>query len=162
MNADIRTVAAIAVVATLVAGGLATPMLFPSAFADEPASYALKKAKDIFPPLFDPSRLKKFDLTFADSVSGEVKRTEYVTKIGFGHRQVVTIVTTPSGTYSTDAMLSPNVRYPGVYVEPKDDDSDFTFGSLTSPRGTWSWTNLSSGSFTYITTNFKPAARAHT
>jgi len=162
MSADIRTIAVLAGVATLVAGALATPMLFPAAFADEPASYALKKAKDIFPPLFDPKRLKKFDLTFSDDISGEVKRTEHVTKIGYGNREVVTIITTPSGTYSTDGLLSPNVKYPGIWVKPKSGSDDFQFGSLVSPRCTWSWTTLNSGSFTYMTSTFTPAARART
>ena len=116
MAVDLRVVAVSGILAVAVAGTLATPAFFPQAFANEPQHQLVRRAKDIFPPPFDPSRLKKFDITIADTVSTEPKRTQFVSKIEFGRKSLVEIVTTPTGTYSTDALTSPNVRYPGIDV----------------------------------------------
>jgi hypothetical protein len=159
MSFDFRVVALSAGLAGLVAGALASPQIFPQAFADEPQSLALDTAKDIFPPAFDPDRLKKFDVTYADSVSTKPLRTEYVSKIGFGHRTQVAVVTTATGTYSSDGLASPNVRYPGIDVTPKHSRDGYAYSSFTSPYGTGTWTSYSSGSFTYYTYSFTPAQR---
>src|SRR5262249_17811877 len=89
MSFDIRVAAISGGRAALVAGGLATPQIFPQAFASEPQSHLLDTTKDLFPPTFDPRRLKKFDITYNDSVSTKALRTEYVNKIAFGHRTQV-------------------------------------------------------------------------
>lgn len=159
MPVDFRVVAVCGAVALAVAGTLATPVFFPQAFANEPQHQLIRTAKDIFPPPFDPARLKKFDVTVADNVSTEPKRTQLVTKIEYGRKSVVEIVTTASGTYSTDALTSPNVRYPGIDVTPKYASNDFAFSSWTSPFGSGTWSSYSSGSFTYYTQTFTPAHR---
>jgi hypothetical protein len=160
MSFDLRVAAISAGLAGLVAGALASPQIFPRAFADEPQSHLLDTAKDIFPPKFDPGRLAKYDITYDDSVSTKPLRTEYVSKIGFGHRTKVAIVTTSSGTYSSDGLASPNVRYPGIDVTPEDDaDNDFAFSSFSSPYGSGTWSRISSGSFTYYTYSFTPKRR---
>lgn len=157
MSVDIRTVATSGLLAAMVAGTFATPMLFPAVFADEPASIALKSANDLFPPPFDPKKLVKYDIVFDDSVSTEVQSTQLVKKIGFGQKTMVSIVTTPSGTYSSDALTSPNVRYPGIEVTPRHHHRSRLWISSSSSRyGTSNSIGFSSGSFTYYTYSFKP------
>ena len=40
-----------------------------------------------------------------------------VRKIGYGQTSIVNIITTSSGVYSSDALTSPHVLYPGIHVE---------------------------------------------
>ena len=148
-----------AMVGTFVASALAAPAFFPAAFASEPQSHLLDKGEDLFPLPFDTKRLKKFDVTFDKSVSVEAERIDTVKKIGFGHKDTVTIVTTPTGVYSSDAMFSPNVKYPGIDVVPKHRDHSWAYSTWTSPYGTGTWMRFNSGSFIYYTYTFKPAAR---
>jgi len=53
-----------------------------------------------------------------DGVSREVIRTSTVTKIGYGRVTQVNVATTATGTYSTDALQSGNIQYPGITVDP--------------------------------------------
>jgi hypothetical protein len=165
MTVPFRTIAISGGLAAMVAGAIATPALFPGAFAAEPQSHALDTADQLFAPRFNPKLLRKFDFTLDDSVSTKVERTQTVSKIEFGKRTIVSIVTTPSGTYSSDAIISPNVRYPGIDVSPKhrhggEADDQYLYSTWTSPSGTWTWTKLNSGSFTFMTSTFKPAKRS--
>src|SRR5690242_15812238 len=109
MRVEFRTVAIPAAVALAVAGAIASPALFPQAFADEPQHQLVRQAKDIFPPPFDPAKLRKFDIELSDAVSTEPLRTQIVRKIAFGRPTNVTIITTSTGTYSSDAITSPYV-----------------------------------------------------
>ena len=118
MAFPIRTVFLSGALAGLVAGAIAAPAFFPAAFAAEPQKHILDTASEIFPKPFDPKALRKFDIIVDDSVSTKALRTETVSKIGFGQRSMVAIVTTSSGTYSSDAIASPYVRYPGIDVVP--------------------------------------------
>jgi hypothetical protein len=156
MRVEFRTIAISTLAALAVAGTLATPAFFPQVFANEPQHQLVRTAKDIFPPPFDASKLKKFDIELSDRVSTEPVRTQYVRKIAFGHPTVVTIVTTSSGTYSSDAITSPHVLYPGIEVTPTHGGVRFHAASNTTPQGTFSWSVISSGSFTYYTSNFVP------
>lgn len=156
MRVEFRTVAISAVAALAIAGGLASPVLFPQAFANEPQHQLVRTAKDIFPPPFDPSKLKKFDIELADTVSTEPLRTQYVKKIAFGRPTTVTIITTSSGTYSSDAITSPHVLYPGIDVARKHGGARFHLATSSTPRGTFTWTVISSGSFTYYNSSFAP------
>lgn len=70
---------------------------------------------------FDPSKLVKFDdalfdVHVDDSVSTEAKSVTHIRKIEFGRASTVDVVQTSSGTYSTDAVFSPHIRYPGIDV----------------------------------------------
>lgn len=164
MSRNFRTVALSAGLATLAAGALATPQFFPQAFADEPQSHLLDTARDLFPPAFDPGKLRKFDITLGDGVSTAVQSTQFVTKIGYGHKTEVAIVTTPSGTYSSDAITSPHVRYPGIEVAPRDDYDDdnrpgVRISNYSSTWGKSSSLSVHSGSFTYYSSTFTPARR---
>ena len=169
MSVDKRVVASSAGLAVLVAGLLATPAIFPQAFADEPQSHLLDTAKDLLPaPVFDPKSLRKFDVDINDKqVSTEVTHRDVVTKIGFGQRTVVSIITTPSGTYSSDGLVSPYVRYPGIDVTPKADCTCWDYGRkpavrvgvATTPYGTYKWQTITTGSFTYYNSSFTRARR---
>jgi hypothetical protein len=165
MRVEFRTVAISSAVAIAIAGGLASPVLFPQAFADEPQHQLVRTAKDIFPPPFDPSKLRKFDIEIADTVSTEPLRTQYVRKIAGGRVSAVSIVTTSSGTYSSDGIASPHVLYPGIDVSTKldgyGDGPRIHVATGTTPRGTFSWTVISSGSFTYYNSTFTPNGRHH-
>jgi hypothetical protein len=52
------------------------------------------------------------------SVSMVPESSVEIRKIGYGRTQFVNVVTTSSGTYSTDGLRSPNIKYPGIHVEP--------------------------------------------
>ena len=148
-----------AAVGTFVAGTLAAPQFFPAAFAAEPQSHLLDRGKDLFPLPFDTNRLRKFNFTFEAPFSAEAQRVDTVKKIGFGHKDTVTIVTTPSGVYSSDAITSPYVKYPGIEVTPKHRYRSWSYSSWVSSYGSGSWTRFNSGSIIYYTYTFKQAAR---
>ena len=159
MRVPFRTVAISGGLAALVAGALASPAVFPAAFANEPQHSLVKTASEIFPKPFDLKTLKKFDVTFDNSVSTEVTRTQIVHKIAFGRKTEVAIVTTPSGVYSTDALTSPYVRYPGIEVTAKYPRNHFSYSTSTSRYGTGTWTSFSRGSFTFYNYSFAPVKR---
>ncbi|MBU1304981.1 MAG: hypothetical protein KKF33_05615 [Alphaproteobacteria bacterium] len=85
--------------------------------------FADELAQTVVAPGFDTSRLVKYEgrkyvVTADPSVSQEPLSTQTVKKIEGGRVSYVTITTTSTGTYSSDAMFSPNVQYPGIAVEP--------------------------------------------
>ena len=59
---------------------------------------------------------RSYQVSFDSSVSSQVLSSGTVRKIEFGRESLVTIVSTSSGTYSTDALASNHVLYPGVSV----------------------------------------------
>ena len=135
------------------AGGiLALTIIAPQqigALAEEPVDAVVASIDKLFPEPVDPKLFRKYAITLDDSVSTEVLRTQVVTKIGHGRVSDVTVVTTPSGTYSTDGMLSPHVRYPGIEKTLKSRTHDtWSF----SPDGTdgGRWISYADGSFIYI------------
>src|SRR5690606_7541371 len=81
------------------------------AFADEMLTPGFDKSKLV---IFDDSM---FSVSVDPSISTEATRTEFVRKIEFGRTSVVKVTTTASGTYSTDGLYSPHIRYPGIHVE---------------------------------------------
>jgi hypothetical protein len=127
----------------------ALPSLLPPAIAnDEPARTLLSSANEIFPPPFDPGSLFKYTYELSPAVSTEVLRQSTVKKIGFGKTEFVHILQTPSGTYSTDALQSPNVEYPGVLKQRTGDQVGIAFWS----DGRWVTEKpISAGSFVTIT-----------
>lgn len=108
-------------------GVLTAPLFLQSTLANDtvqlPDAVAAPMEK-LFPraPAFDLSRLRKFDISVDASVSTVPLQTVTIQKFGFGVRQSVTIATTATGTYSSDAITSPYVRYPGVHVTPHIED----------------------------------------
>jgi hypothetical protein len=148
-------------VGLFVAGCLAAPQVFPQAFAAEPQSHMLDKGKDLFPPPFDMKRLKKYDITIDDSVSTAAVRTDVINKISAGRKSIVSIITTTTGTYSSDALVSPYVRYPGISAVHKHPSRDqWTFSTFTSPWATVTSSSFTVGSFTYFNRQVTPAARS--
>ena len=130
------------------AGGiLALTIIAPkqiAAIAQEPVDQAIATIDKLFPDPVDLRKFRRYDFTFDESVSSDVQRTQVVTKIGHGLKSQVTIVTTPSGTYSTDGMLSPNVRYPGIEKRVKSWPEDFYFADGGK------WMSYADGSFIYL------------
>jgi hypothetical protein len=152
MTDYVRMIALGGTIGVLVAGSLAAPQ-FMSALADEalePVQEVASTLDELFGPgTVDSKAFRKYNVVIDDTVSTEVLRTRTVSKIGYGRKSIVTIVTTATGTYSTDAMLSPHVRYPGIGVTPRDGGSEFVFRyDQRTPNGYWSLTTK--GSFTYI------------
>ena len=163
MAVDYRALAISGTLAVLVGGAFSTPILFPAAFADEPAHYAVMTLDELLPRPVKASDFVKYAVTYDDSVSTDVERTQIVDKISFGRRTKVTIATTSSGTYSSDALTSRYVRYPGIDVAalPGDGPSHdrFLFSSTETPWGTRVSTGISSGSFVYYSSTFTPKRR---
>ena len=59
---------------------------------------------------------RELQISTDETVSMDVLFTSQIKKIGYGHVKTVNIVRTPTGTYSSDALVSPHVLYPGVKV----------------------------------------------
>lgn len=95
-------------------------------------------------------------------VSLEPQSTSVVRKIGYGETRFVSVATTASGTYSTDALQSPYVRYPGIIVDrlhPRAlpfGDSLYGWSRLTG------WTKIplvAANSFGFLDTSPAPASQ---
>ena len=117
------------------------PGMVFQAFADEMApsgvdAAALVKYED-----------REYVVDYDDWVATDPLSTTRVKKVEAGRVSYVTITTTATGTYSTDAMFSNHVQYPGIRVESARPDRNF-FRYWTNGR----WTAFSTGtagSFTY-------------
>ena len=127
----------------------ALPTMLPPAIAsEEPARTLLSNASEIFPPPFDPASLVKYSYDLDASVSTDVLRQSTIKKIGYGKVEMVHVLETPSGTYSTDALQSPHVEYPGIAKKRTHDQFGLAFWS----NGHWVMQNaLNAGSFVTIT-----------
>lgn len=120
MSDFLRFIAGGSILGLLAATMLSIPSILPPAIADEePARTMLGTMDELFPPPIDLGNLVKFDVTIEPSVATEVVNSRTVRKIGFGRTELVSIVTTPTGTYSTDGLGSPYLRYPGIRKELK-------------------------------------------
>lgn len=146
----VRVLAIGGTIGALVAGSLAAPQ-FLSAAAEEPVKAVSSTLKLLFPDAVDAKMFRKYKITFDDSISTDVKRTQVVKKIGHGRTSEVTIVTTPSGTYSTDGLLSPHVQYPGIEKKLKRGYGNGFYYYSSRSYGGGRWTTFSNGSFTYFT-----------
>lgn len=84
-------------------------------------TFADDVAERLVPRGFDPSELvhfedKSYKVESEEWVATEPLSTTRIKKIEAGLVSYVTITTTESGTYSTDAMFSDHVQYPGIAV----------------------------------------------
>ena len=91
-------------------------------------------------PGFDPDNLVKFNdreyrMEHEDWVSTEPLKKVRLKKIEGGRVSYVDITTTATGTYSTDAMFSRHVQYPGVSVEEVLPRNRFSFWSSNGWQG---------------------------
>jgi len=143
-------------VAAGIAGGFgavwllfALPSMLPPAIANEqPARTLLSTANELFPPPFDPSSLQKWTYELTPAVSTQVLKQSTVRKIGYGTTEFVHVIETPTGTYSTDGLQSPNVEYPGVIKKRVRGH----FGMAYWSNGHWVMREfMSAGSFVTIT-----------
>jgi len=76
-------------------------------------------ADDVAEPAFNPANLVKFedktyDVKHENWVATDPLSNARVKKIEGGRVSYVGITTTATGTYSSDAMFSPHVQYPGI------------------------------------------------
>ena len=60
-----------------------------------------------------------YQIAYSSSVSLEPISATSVRKVGYGQVSEVNIATTSSGTYSSDGLVSPHVRYPGHRRQPR-------------------------------------------
>ncbi|MGV8856627.1 MAG: hypothetical protein ACOH2L_18550 [Devosia sp.] len=110
-------------------------------------------------PGFDTSKLVKFEgrdytIQAEDWVSQEPLSSQTVKKIEGGRVSYVTIATTSTGTYSSDAMFSNNVQYPGLVVSRAEPDDAPRNSFFYWSGGKWSGFNSRAAhSFFRVVTN---------
>jgi hypothetical protein len=97
----------------------------------------------------DPNGLVKFegsdyDVQYEDWVDTKPTAKSRIKKVEFGRVSYVDITTTASGTYSTDAMFSNHVQYPGITVNEVPSEHSLGF-SVLGARGHWVALALSRG-----------------
>jgi hypothetical protein len=110
--------------------------------------------------VLDPSNLVRFkdrtySVTYEDSVSTEPVSQASVRKIGYGQTSFVQIAMTATGTYSSEALYSPNFRYPGIHVKdvPDPDHDRHSAISFWTAGAGWVSTPMASGSsFVHVRT----------
>ncbi|WIJ24550.1 hypothetical protein [Devosia sp. RR2S18] len=99
---------------------------------------ALGDDTEMAAPAFDPANLVRFQgedyhVEHEDWVATDPLSTTRVKKVEAGRVSYVTITTTATGTYSTDAMFSDHVQYAGISVEPQPVANQFALLS----NGSW-------------------------
>lgn len=121
------TIFAGGLIGLVVAGSLALTNVLPPAVADEePFRTLLSTGEEILPDEPLPAFFKPH-WTIEPSVNTDIVKRRTIRKIGYGRTEFVEIVTTPTGTYSSDAITSPYVRYPGIHDTRPDRGGLFAF-----------------------------------
>ena len=121
--------------------GMALGAVCATALAAIGPGMVLEALADEFAPGgIDASSLVKFEgqdyvVDYEDWVATDPLSTVRVKKVEAGKVSYVTITTTATGTYSTDAMFSDHVQYPGISVE-KDRSNSYNRFSYWS-GGRW-------------------------
>lgn len=128
MDLSLRTKLVGGLIGAAVIGGLAMVggILLPAmeSLAKEPAATVIENMqRPADPGSALSTSLAKFDGRYfavgtEPSVSLEATAATTVRKIGYGETTFINIVTTSTGTYSSDAMFNDHVRYPGIFVAP--------------------------------------------
>lgn len=138
----------------LLVGGPAM-MLYPSidfsALAATPSAFVRQVAQEtqLFePPVLDTTQFVRFgdrdyEITYDGSVSLDPLSHSVVRKIAFGVETQVSVVTTATGTYSSEGLVNPHFRYPGISVRlmplspveatPLAVDDSYGYGFLVVP-----------------------------
>ena len=139
-----------ALIGTAVSVTLAWPGLVPRAIADEQPLKLLQASKQELLDMFDGNaEFFKPNWTVEDTVATEVLSTQTVRKIEAGRTSFVTIATTATGVYSSDALDSPHVRYPGIHAEGQ---RNAMLAVLSG--GAWAFiTPVNAGSFLHVIPN---------
>lgn len=151
----IKTVLGMGAAGGLLAMALAAPVLLPglatAAQVVQVETGEMVRSLLPEPQPFDPSTLFKagdYDYVVDDSISTTPIRQSVVHKIGYGRSEMVQVVETASGTYSSDGLESPYVLYPGIRKQRSGGD----VGLALWADGKWVVQNaLTAGSFVTIT-----------
>lgn len=152
---QIKTVVGMGAAGGLLAMALAAPVLLPG-FATAAQVVQVETGEMVRsllpePQPFDPSTLFKagdYAYEVDDSISTTPIRQSVVRKIGYGHSEMVQVVETASGIYSSDGLESPYVLYPGI----RKQRSGGEIGLALWADGQWVVQNaLTAGSFVTIT-----------
>jgi hypothetical protein len=97
---------------------------------------------DESPKAIDPAALVRFedrdyDVQYEDWVATDPLSHTRVKKIEMGRVSYVDITTTATGTYSTDAMFSNHIQYPGITVEEMPRPAFGGAVTVLGGRGHW-------------------------
>lgn len=87
---------------------------------------------------------RDYDVQYDDWVDTTPTARSRVKKIEFGRVSYVDITTTSTGTYSSDALFSDNVQYPGISVH--EVPQAISAISVLGPGGQWLALNVTRGS----------------
>jgi len=103
----------------------------------------------------DPSSLVRFEerdyvVNYDDWVATDPLSTTRVKKVEAGKVSYVTITTTATGTYSTDAMFSNHVQYPGISVEQAPGNDWYNRFSYWSGGSWFNFGSRAGKSFFYL------------
>lgn len=112
--------------------GMTLGAICATALAAIGPGYVLETFADEMPAGFDTDGLVKLDGKYYEMnheswVSTDPVSSSRVKKIEGGRVSYVDIATTDTGTYSTDALTSPHVQYPGIEVEQVRPREEFWF-----------------------------------
>ena len=113
----------------------------------------------------DDTRLVKFNgdyfaVNTEPGVSLDPVSQVQVRKIGYGRTSLVNILTTSSGTYSSEGMVSPHIRYPGIHTE-RLQLAFLPSGTIAGWSRLTGWVNiplLTSNSFGFLDSYSPPAS----
>ena len=111
--------------ALLVGGAVALQTLAPQAIADEiVVPSPTTTVQSLFKKPLDGGRFVKVPETVVEPwVQMEATSEVTVRKIAYGRTSFVSVMTTQTGTYSSDGLASPHVLYPGIHMGRGDDGS---------------------------------------
>ena len=156
---DILLSAPSIIIGLFIYGAVVVPMKGFSAIAG-----ALALAVIVIPVVLrtaeDMLRLVPNPLREAASALG-LPRSLVIRKIAYGRTSFVTVATTESGVYSSEALTNPHVRYPGIYVDPLRLHV-FPSGKLLGWSRLTGWTSiplLDAHSFGFLDANAPPASQ---
>ncbi|WDR05115.1 hypothetical protein PSQ90_12545 [Devosia rhodophyticola] len=137
--------------------GLALGAISATALSATGSGFVSTALADGFASGIDTSKLlhvdgRDYSVDYDDSVSTEPQKQVRIKKVEYGKVSYVDITTTSTGTYSSEAMLSPHVKYPGVEVNRVNTAAQATLFTWTGSNG-WLGLPLAQGnSITYLNT----------
>ena len=120
---SIGTIAATGGIGAVAALGLSLAGILPAVNAEEhstisPVQALMSPARTLFPQPFNVEGLVRWNFEVDPGISMEPTRQSVVKKISFGRVEHVNIVETETGIYSSDAIVDPHIKYPGILVTP--------------------------------------------
>lgn len=122
--------------------GMTLGALCASALAATGPGFVLAAFADEMAPGIDVAGLvrhdgRDYDIQHEDWVSTEEISRSRIKKIEFGRVSYIDVVTTATGTYSTDAMFSNHVQYPGIMVAEAPASAFGGALSMIGAHGNW-------------------------